>query len=154
MEEWGVIPPLSYFVIPPPLTESQIACPVACPAPCHGTGQTPGGALGRRLGCGEPDGRPAFETVDRPACRRFGGSALGELTERHESIGGRVESAPRAQQGPIAGGDCRFQAGDFLADVRVGLGLPGGVRGALSRRAPLRHGWHARAPERSPRGAP
>ena len=112
-----------------PMSAGHVACPAPCPAPCHGTGQETGGALDRHLGCGESNGRPDREAVDRAARRRSGGRARGKLAQRFQAINGRSEPAERGQQAAIAVVYGVLHAGDLLTDVRVGLGLSGGVGG-------------------------
>ena len=132
MEGGDGTPPPLFVGHPPPLSASRCPCHGACHAACHGTRHGAGAPLDRHLGGGQADGGPDREAVNRPARRRRGGRALGELLQPLKTIGRRVEPAGRAQKVTIAGGNRVLKPGDLLADVRVGLGRPGRVRRALA----------------------
>ena len=132
MEGGDGTPPPAVFGTPPPLSASRLPCHGACHAACHGTGHGAGAPSDRHLGGGQADGGPDREAVNRPSRRRRGGRAVGELLHQLKTIGRRVEPAGRAQEVTIAGGNRVLKPGDFLADVRVGLGRPGRVRRALA----------------------
>ena len=73
-------------------------------------------------------GRP----IKRTLRGRLGGRTVGEFSQERETICRRLEPTGRAQAFTIAGSDRVLKPGDFLADFRVGLGLPGRVRRALA----------------------
>ena len=87
-------------------------------------------ALAQQLGSGQSDTRPDLETVNRAVGGRFGGCAFGKLPQCFESFRRCAESTERGKVSTIPDGNTSFQARDFLTDVRVGLGLSGGVVGA------------------------
>ena len=116
----------------PPVSVSDCARPRLRPALRPRNGPEDGAPSDRHLGRGQPDGGPDCEAVNRPSRGRLGGRAVGELLQEDETIGRRLPSAGRAQEVTIAAADRVLEPGDFLADVRVGLGRPDRVRRALA----------------------
>ena len=117
----------------PPVSVSDFARPRHRPALRPRNGPEDGAPSDRHLGRGQPDGGPDREAVNRPSRGRLGGRAVREVLQPLKTIRRLLPSAGRAQQFTVAA--CRSPSskpGDFLADVRVGLGRPGRVRRALA----------------------
>ena len=115
----------------PPSVRVPCSLPRSPPRSLPRNGVRCGGTIRSPPRGGQADGGPESEAVNRPSRRRRGGRALGELLQHLKTIGRRVEPAGRAQEFTIAGGNRVLKPGDFLADVRVGLGRPDRVRRAL-----------------------
>ena len=121
-------PPCCFWDTPPCVRVRFCSPPPNRPALRPRNGPEDGAPSDRHLGRGQPDGGPDREAVNRPSRGRLGGRAVGELLQPLKTIRRLVEPAGRAQQFTVAHADRRLKPGDFLADVRVGLGRPGRVR--------------------------